>query len=272
MTLANAAWRWAILVLFCACWTGCTHIGEGGWDEEKDPNFLTGKNRVAALDHQGAIDAFEKTLAANPRGAAAHLELGLIYHQYLATNWARAIYHFDKYLELRPKANNADLIRQRIAQCKLELAKEVPFAAVNQQMQRELEKMDRLNRENADLRQQLEQMKAQLAQRTGSASGVVTATTPSGPTSSRQSVSAQASVSNPGAQFAQTAERAASLDPARDIARASAATKTHVVKSGEWPSAIARNYRIKVADLLSANPGVDPRRLRPGQALVIPSS
>src|ERR1044071_9225374 len=168
MTLANAAWRWATVVLFCLCWTGCSPFGETARDEEKDPNYLTGKNRVAALDHQGAVDAFEKALAANPRSAAAHLELGLIYHQYLATNWARAIYHFEKYLELRPKANNADLIRQRISQCKLELAKEVPFAAVTQQMQRELEKLDRLNRENAELRQQLEQLKAQFAQRPGS--------------------------------------------------------------------------------------------------------
>ena len=167
MTLANAAWRWATLVLFCACWTGCSPFGGSSWDEEKNPDYLTGKNRATALDHAGAIDAFEKALAANPRGAAAHLELGLIYHQHLTTNWARAIYHFDKYLELRPKANNADLIRQRIAQCKLELAKEVPFAAVNQQMQRELEKMDRLARENAELRQQLEQLKTQLTQRPG---------------------------------------------------------------------------------------------------------
>ena len=270
MTLANAAWRWATLVLFCACWTACSPFGEGGWDEEKNPDYLAGKNRAIALDHQGAIDAFEKALATNPRSAAAHLELGLIYHQHLTTNWARAIYHFDKYLELRPKANNADLIRQRIAQCKLELAKEVPFAAVNQQMQRELEKMDRLTRENADLRQQLEQLKTQSAQRTGSALGGVTAPAQTSPSGSRPLVSASAA--NPGPQFAQAVERTASLDPVRDIARGSLSTKTHLVKSGEWPSSIARTYGIKVADLLSANPGVDPRRLRPGQALVIPSS
>src|SRR5256885_9079492 len=60
------------------------------------------------------------------RSAAPHLELGLIYYQNVTTNWARAIYHFEKYLELRPKANNADLIRQNIDYCKLALAREVP--------------------------------------------------------------------------------------------------------------------------------------------------
>src|SRR6266699_1757838 len=162
MTLANAAWRWATLVLFCACWTGCFPIGEGGRDEEKDPNYLAGKNRVAALDHQGAIDAFEKALAADPRSAAAHLELGLIHQQYLATNWARAIYHFEKYLELRPKANNADLIRQNIDYCKLALAKEVPYTPNNDLLRKEVE---HLARENADLRQQVEHLTGQLSLR-----------------------------------------------------------------------------------------------------------
>jgi len=270
MTHGNAAVRWATLVLLCGCWIGCSPFGEGGRDEEKDPNYLAGKNRVAALDHLGAINAFERALATDPRSAAAHLELGLIHQQSLATNWARAIYHFEKYLELRPKANNADLIRQRIAQCKLELAKEVPFAAVNQQMQRELEKLDRLSRENAELRQQLEQWKSQFAQRPGSVPAGDTALNPTSSPGARQ-LSAPAA-SSPGSQSAQTVERPTSLETPRDFARASASTKTHVVKSGEWPSSIARNYGIKVTDLLSANPGVDPRRLRPGQALVIPSS
>src|SRR2546425_7845004 len=162
MTLANAAWRRATLVLFCACWTGCSPFGESGRDEEKDPNYLTGKNRVAALDHQGAIDAFEKALAANPRCAAAHLELGLIYHQSLATNWARAIYHFEKYLELRPKANNADLIRQNVEYCRLALAREAPYTPNNDLVRREIE---RLTRDNTDLRQQVDQLKSQLALR-----------------------------------------------------------------------------------------------------------
>src|SRR2546427_3891388 len=202
-------------------------------------SYLTGKNRVAALDHQGAIDAFERALTANPRSSAAHLELGLIQQQYLATNWARAIYHFEKYLELRPKANNADLIRQRISQCKLELAKEVPFAAVNQQMQRELEKMDRLNRENAELRQQLEQLKAQLAQRSGIAPAGVTTSNPTSQPATRPLLSAQAA-SNPAAPFAQPVERTASIEPSRDIARVSAASERHVVKSVEWRYSIAR--------------------------------
>src|SRR5438094_1369535 len=168
-------------IWLCLWCSGCSRWAQSGADEEKDPNYLAGRSRKSAQNYSGAIGAFEKAIEVHPRSAAAHLELGLIYYQHLPTNWARAIYHFEKYLELRPKANNADLIRQRVAQCKLELAKEVPFAAVNQQMQRELEKMDRLNRENADLRQQLEQLKAQLGQGSGNSRGGLTALNPTSP-------------------------------------------------------------------------------------------
>jgi LysM repeat protein len=128
--------------------------------------------------------------------------------------------------------------------------------------------LDRLSRENTDLRLQLEQLKSQSAQRSGGAAGTVTASNPASPAGSRTQVQ---TASNPAAQFSPAIERPAP-DPSRDIARASATTKTHVVKSGEYPYSIARSYGIKITDLLSANPGMDPRRLRPGQALVIPSS
>jgi LysM repeat protein len=110
-------------------------------------------------------------------------------------------------------------------------------------------------------------LKSQSAQRSGSAAGTVTASNPASPAGSRTQVQ---TASNPAAQFSPAIERPAP-DPSRDIARASATTKTHVVKSGEYPYSIARSYGIKITDLLSANPGMDPRRLRPGQALVIPS-
>src|SRR5205809_100007 len=203
MTIANAVWRWASLVLFCACWSGCSQLGESSREEEKDPNYLTGKNRVAALDHQGAIDSFEKAVADNPHSAAAHLELGLIHQQYLATNWARAIYHFEKYLELRPKANNADLIRQNIDYCKLALAREVPYTPNNDLVRKEIE---RLARENTDLRQQVEQLKAQPALRPPAAPNTVMASNPVNASNARPVVSAQV-LSTPAAQDTPPGER-----------------------------------------------------------------
>ena len=47
--------------------------------------------------------------------------------------------------------------------------------------------------------------------------------------------------------------------------------KTHAVAAGENPTVIAKRYGISVAALLSANPGLDAKRMRVGQTLNIPS-
>src|SRR6266480_3762493 len=162
MTRLFSVRRGAILFVLCIWWSGCSLSNESSLDEEKDPNYLAGRSRRAALNYTGAIEAYEKALETNPRSAAPHLELGLIYYQNVTTNWARAIYHFEKYLELRPEANNADLIRQNIDYCKLALAKEVPYTPNNDLIRKELE---RLTRDNVDLRKQVEQLKAQFVSR-----------------------------------------------------------------------------------------------------------
>jgi len=50
-----------------------------------------------------------------------------------------------------------------------------------------------------------------------------------------------------------------------------ASGKTHTVKSGETPGAIAKKYGVKVDALLTANPRLDPKRLQVGQTLNIPT-
>ena len=266
MTRLFSLRRLASLVLLCLWWSGCSLSNESSPDEEKDPNYLAGRSRRSALNYTGALESFGKALESNPRSAAAHLELGLIYYQNLTTNWARAIYHFEKYLELRPKANNADLVRQNIDYCKLALAREVPYTPNNDLVRKEVE---RLVRENADLRQQVEQLKAQPALRTPAAANTSMASNPVNASNARPVVSAQI-LSSPAAQDAEPGERPTAPPAGNETARLAAAAKTHVVRSGDTPYAIAHSYGVKLANLLSANPGLDPRRLRPGQTLVIP--
>ena len=56
--------------------SGCTPPDQSREDERKEPHFVLGQNRVNAMDYQGAIEAFEKSLEANPHSATAHYELG----------------------------------------------------------------------------------------------------------------------------------------------------------------------------------------------------
>ena len=48
-------------------------------------------------------------------------------------------------------------------------------------------------------------------------------------------------------------------------------TRTHTVVAGETAVRIARHYGISLDALLAANPGLEPRRMRVGQILNIPS-
>src|SRR5207247_3258499 len=74
-----ASWRVILILIFCGIWSGCLPIAETPLDEEKDPNFIDGRNHQNTMDYKGAIDCFERAVQANPRNAAAHFELGLLY-------------------------------------------------------------------------------------------------------------------------------------------------------------------------------------------------
>ena len=132
----------------------------GGADEEKEPQFLIGRSRVNAMDYQGAIEAFEQALETNPRSAAAHFELGMLYAEKDAAP-ARAIYHYELFLKLRPGAENAEIIRQHIYRLKQELAKGVLPIPPSTEIQRQLEQ---LAEENRQLRDQLDRMRAASSQ------------------------------------------------------------------------------------------------------------
>src|SRR5262245_21208149 len=102
--------------------SGCEPSGRSLSEEEKEPHFLAGKSRVNAMDYPGAIESFEKALEANLRSASAHYELGLLYEKN-KQDYAAAIYHFDRFLELCPTSEYGEVVKQRIAACKQELAR-----------------------------------------------------------------------------------------------------------------------------------------------------
>jgi tetratricopeptide (TPR) repeat protein len=257
-----ASLRWVLLIPACVALAGCSPTGQSSLDEQKDPHFLTAKSRKQAMDYSGAAEAFEKALEANPRSASAHFELGLLFYQNLSDP-AAAIYHFEKYLKLQPRSNKADIVKQFVADSKKELARGAPLGPVNEQVKRELEKLvlekEKLARDNAALQEQVEQLKAQFAQRTPLATG-------GSPISGSRTLAPAQTPTNSSNQPIAAVER---VTTAREAANPAPA-RTHVIRTGDTPYAIARAYGVKLASLLSANPDMDPKRLRPGQTLAIP--
>jgi tetratricopeptide (TPR) repeat protein len=221
----------------CAALAGCLPSSQGPLDEQKEAHFLAGKARLNALDVQGAQEAFEKALEVNPRSGSAHFELGLLCEK--DSDYAAAIYHFERFLKLRPESDYAALVKERISADKIELSKQAAFFPVTSKLTGELEK---LTEENKQLRAEVEKWRAFSGQPPHPSSG--------------------SNTSNGGSSLSGTRS-----DPVQ-----TAASRTHTVAAGETPAMIARKYSVKLESLMTANPGLDARRMKVGQVLRIPPS
>lgn len=265
----RAGWRLFFLVFSLAICSGCFQFSQDSIEEEKDPNFLEGKKRLNSLDYSGAIEYFEKALQANPRSAAAHFELGILYEQKV-NDYGAAIYHYQRHLQLRPNSPMAEVVKQRITACKLELAKTVSFAVVNREVQRDLEK---LSSTNALLKKELETVQAELASRPQYVTNFITNTIV---TTQYVASAAADRVQDRVAKPAQTETSRSPKETRRTNSYSQGTTKsvgkaTHTVQRGETMAAIARHYGISIERLQSANPRINPRKLLVGQTVVIPT-
>lgn len=233
-------------------------------DEQRDPFFLAGRDKITRMDYKGAVESFEKALEVNPRSASAHYELGWLNDQKLGQP-AAGIYHYERYVQLQPNAEDAAKVRELIDGCKLELVKTVPMQLLTAADQRNFEK---LMTENNALRQQVDLLNRRLAMMTNLAAPPVSA--PPIPPPAAPIVMptpAYPPVTNRPAAVIRAAPLKASVPSPAPAATA----KTHVVRRGETLTDIARRYNIKLSSLLAANPRLNPRKLQPGQTLAIPT-
>ena len=245
-----------LALLLCVLPAGCRLASQGQSDEQKDPYFLAGKNRLQDRDYQGAIDMFEKALDVNPRSASAHFELGILYEQQQA-DYAAALYHYQRAVTVNSNMPFTELGRQRIQECKRELAKSVVQPLSMEKLQRDL---DNARAEIQTLKEQLQAWQNFYAGR-----GITLSNLPPAATISASHAT------TPGAEHHGSAAHAAHDDAVPQPAPVPAVTRVHKIVSGDTPASIARKYNIKLSALQLANPHMEPRRLRPGQTLAIPA-
>ncbi len=252
------------MLVGCLAVSGCLPSSSNPLEEQREPHFLTGKSRVNSLDYEGAVEAFEKSLEVNPRSASAHFELGLLYENN-EQDFAAAIYHFDRFLKLRPTSEYAEIVKQRIIACKQELAKSVSLGPLSQSMQRDLE---RLTDENRDLKQKLE---AWQAYNTANGGRSFVPTNP--PTQLKTQPYIPPQKSDPVAHTVSPKPTPVPTSATTPKPPKSGAilTRNYAIKPGETPASIARKYGIKLDALLAANPGINPKHLKAGQTLTIPA-
>lgn len=256
------------LLLLLLCAAGCIPTRDNGADEQREPHFLRGRELAQARDFRSAADAFERALETNPRSASAHFELGLLFESPL-NDPAAAIFHYDRFLKLRPTSDKAELVRQRMSNCKMELAKLFLIAPNAPSVQKEMDKLrteaERLGAENNQLRRQVEALTAQATAR-----GVVATSAPVVAPVVSATPPAKKAGALPTPPLTPVAAKFPDAAPPTPPPSAPG-SRTHTVKQGDYPATIAKQYGIKLESLLAANPGLDPKRMKIGQTVTIPA-
>lgn len=227
--------------------TSCGDFGGGA--EDRDPNMKRARERRAVGDFTGALEAYQKALDKRPGVARIHWDMATVYDQHL-TNELRAIYHYERYLELDPKAERRKLVEQSIGLAKLSYAVSLP-----DQTSESVQEIARLRREIDSLRKLLTESREKIAELTAPppVAPVATAIPPPAPAAARVAASTS------------TAATPASTGK----------TEMYVVQPGDTMSRIAKklyNDANKWDVIYQANRGSlkRPQDIKVGQTLIIP--
>jgi LysM repeat protein len=262
-----------------------------------------------AISPREASRLLEKALEANPRLARAHWELALISLNN-TSNHAAAVYHFQKVLALRPDWPHANTATQLISQAKLELVKEgiepPTLPSAQRQIDRYVGEIHRLNGALTNLQEQVRsltvitqqlngqnlQLRQQLlasAQALAARSAPAVAPPAPGPAqpaplplTTRGSDTLGAARTNP-APVTPPASRATYRGSVANNAAAGGSSprvtppdtyrtsgRTHTFRPGETAFSVAKRYHLTVRDLMRANPGLDPGKVKAGQTIRLP--
>jgi tetratricopeptide (TPR) repeat protein len=252
---------------------GCSPMDSGSLDEDKEPHFMLGKSRVNAMDYAGAVEAFTESLEVNPRSASAHFQLACLFDSNTKTaDPAAAIYHYQQYLRLNPKAENAGLVKQHIESCKVQLASDVVSLPSTPAAQKQLED---LAEKNHKLQDEVDKWRAYYANqpqppKTGAPAQNNLPTQSQGSVIPDDVSNGSSTTSNLGnSVVTQTNNSSVTTNNKKPVAPKT--KRIHTVANGETLASIARKYNVTLPALQSANPGLNPKKMRVGQPVTIPA-
>jgi hypothetical protein len=152
--------------------------------EVDDPDYRRGKELLRMGREQEALAQFLKVIdqrGRDERGGAAesHLEAGILYQKHIKDPIA-AIYHYRRYREMRPNSEQSRLVLQSIEACIREFARTLPAQPMDNQVDRTdlMDAIDRLQRENLQLKEQLAAARAAVLETTRQNAGATGADGP----------------------------------------------------------------------------------------------
>jgi LysM repeat protein len=272
---------------------GCGRYDSSPFTAEIDePGYRRGKDLLRQGRNQEALASFLKVVEKRGDDAPeSHLEIGILYQQHIKDPIA-AIYHYRKFRELKRNSPQSDLVRQRIDAATREFARTLPGQPLENQTDKLdlLEKMDQLQRENFQLKEQLIGVRTQAVNAPRPAPTAPVAVVEDGvdqlaPLAINPMESPIAAAPEPVAPVPTPVSVPA---PVVTNSRPTAPTPTapvqppvsgrrYVVQKGDSLYSIAKRHygtanNVRVQTILSANRGVLPTAaaLQPGMTLVIP--
>jgi tetratricopeptide (TPR) repeat protein len=276
-----------------ALWSsGCGDSDRFSYANETDePYYREGVALEKTGRRQEALSAFLKVIEKRGDDAPeSHLEAGLLYQQHI-NDPLSAIYHFKKYLTIRPNSPQASLVRQRIDSAVREFARTLPAQPIENQFQRVdlIAAMDKMKLENDLLKQQIADLRAGrdvpeaatdgAAQPAAGETNLAVSfdnipTVRTHPARTEPPSASAPAIRHPAAPVA---SRAATNGPAQPppAAPARGTPRKHAVVKGDTLSNLAQRYynnRARWHDIYAANRGVmkNDGDLRVGMELVIP--
>ena len=240
------------IILICGC--------------SESVGLLDGKDRsnvmvrdAAARKNSGNIDGalqlYAEALDRSPKLAVAHLDMAIIFHDF-KKDYLRAVYHYERYLELRPGTEKRKMIEDRIRLAgQLFAAKIAEDGSAAAQIGKLSEGLTELKRENEALKNSVKELNLQLEQaKSGTADVNVPHAKPLVPIQD---------------------EAPARNGKTKTIAVKQPVVRTYLVKRGDSLRSIAAEmYRDaeKADDIFKANRDKleSPGQLKIGQTLVLP--
>jgi len=235
--------------------------------EGRERNDVMVRAAVAKMNSgnvDGALQIYAEVLDRNPKMAVAHMDMAIIFHD-SRKDYLRAIYHYERYLELRPDAEKKRIIEDRIRLAGLSYAARVAQdGSAVAEVGKLSNAMSELKKENDALRNNVRQLNLQLQQSKSVPADTVVTTQKVRTTLPIQD-DAPAGMPN----AALMAGKPKTTIAGRPVVR------SYIVKRGDSLRSIAvEHYRDinKAGDILKANRDKlgSPAQLKIGQVLALP--
>ena len=165
MDVGNKTAFGILLVLVIFSMAGCGRVGH--LDERERNNRIVSK--AYEMSNQGVYDAaialFTKALETYPRLSRPHLDLALLLHD-RRNDYVRAIYHYTRYLELRPATEKSSMIKDRVVQAERAFA--ALFAGTGSVSVKQFEALEAANvslvAKNASLQERIEELEKEIGE------------------------------------------------------------------------------------------------------------